>query len=495
MLRRESENPQKSFADQSLAALAVPADHLLLQMKQAVNWTEIETTLAPYYDRWEGRPGYPPAQLLRMLILEQYADLSDRDVAEQTGYNLLYRTFVGVGLEETVPDDTTLVRFRARLGEQGLREVFEAVLSQWQAAGLIGTERRAIDGCHLWAKVARRSWISLLREGRALVVEALAEADGELAEALRQTYLPEPGSVEPRGEEALAAERAQTREFLCEVAERKEERVVERVRLLEAMLGDGDRPVSFLDPDARWGHKSKDKSFCGYKTHEALDPDTRMITSVEVVAGNADEALRTEVLLNAEQDRLEPGFVVIGDGLYNKAATVAQVESAGGQACFSGLKAKRVSDAFSYEADSDRMVCQAGKASIGKVRVDQGDLYYFSVIDCRGCAFSAQCLTSGEREGSAMARRRVYLSDVRKRKVLAGEAGRQWRREQHRVRYRIEAKFDEQMNRHGLRRARYWGLGKVSAQVLLNVITVNLKRAARLLAHRSGPPQMVVQGI
>lgn len=494
MLRRETEGGQPSFADQSLAALAVPADHLLLQMKQAVDWTEIEQTLAPYYDRWEGRPGYPPGRLLRMLLLEQYADLSDRDVAEQTGYNLLYRTFVGIGLEETVPDDTTLVRFRARLGEQGLREVFEQVLGQWQAAGLIGAERRAVDGCHLWAKVARRSWISLLREGRALVVEALSEADRTLAEALGKKYLPEPGSVEPRGEEALAVERGQTQAFLSEVAERKEERVVERARLLEAMLGEGDRPVSFIDTDARWGHKGKDKPFCGYKTHEALDPDTRMITSVEVVAGNANEALRTEALLRPEQGRLEKGFTVIGDGLYNNADTVAQVESAGGQVCFSGLRAKRVSDAFSYEPDSDCMICRAEKRSIGKVRVGRGDLYYFSVSDCRGCEHAGQCLTSGEREGSAMARRRVYLSDVRKRKVMAGEAGRQWRREQHRVRYRIEAKFDEQMNRHGLRRARYWGLTKVTMQVLLNVIAVNLKRAARILAQRGGPPQMLPMG-
>jgi IS5 family transposase len=71
--------------------------------------------------------------------------------------------------------------------------------------------------------------------------------------------------------------------------------------------------------------------------------------------------------------------------------------------------------------------------------------------------------------------------------VVAGEAGRQWRSQNLRLRYRIEAKFDEQMNRHGLRRARYWGLAKVTVQVLLNVITVNMKRAAKLLAIRVGP--------
>jgi IS5 family transposase len=88
-----------------------------------------------------------------------------------------------------------------------------------------------------------------------------------------------------------------------------------------------------------------------------------------------------------------------------------------------------------------------------------------------------------------MPRRRVYLSDARKRRLLAGEVGREWRKKQSKLRGRIEAKFDEQMNRHGLRWARYWGWSKVSMQVLLNVIVVNLKRAVRLLSVRGvGPP-------
>jgi hypothetical protein len=53
---------------------------------------------------------------------------------------------------------------------------------------------------------------------------------------------------------------------------------------------------------------------------------------------------------------------------------------------------------------------------------------------------------------------------------------------------RIEAKFDEQMNPHGLRHARCWGLAKVTAQVLLNALTVNAKRAVKLLALRAPPP-------
>jgi hypothetical protein len=213
-----------------------------------------------------------------------------------------------------------------------------------------------------------------------------------------------------------------------------------------------------------------------------------LITGVTVVPGNAHEGVQTDALLEAQSPPLKEGTTIIADGYYNNATTVAQVEEAGMQPCFAGLEAERVSDDFRYDGEEDRMVCQAGQHSVGKVRVDNGDLYYFSMSDCVPCPLRDNCLTPGEREGKAQPRRRVYLSDVRKNKILAGEAGRQWRKAQLKVRSRIEPKFSEQMNQHGLRRARYWGLAKVTVQVLLNVITVNAKRAVKLLAQAVGPP-------
>ena len=55
---------------------------------------------------------------------------------------------------------------------------------------------------------------------------------------------------------------------------------------------------------------------------------------------------------------------------------------------------------------------------------------------------------------------------------------------------RIEPQFDEHMNRHGLRRARYVGLRRVRPQVLWTVVVVNLKRAVRLLAGRATMPTL-----
>ena len=489
MLRRDGEPKQVTFADQARAARAVPSDHLLLRMRRAVDWAAVEEELARYYDRAQGRPAYPPAVLLRMLVLEQYADLSDREAHEQVGYNLLYRAFVDLGADEPVPDDTTLVRFRERIGAAGLRQIFETLNAQWAAAGVLGTERRVCDGVHLWAKVARRSWVSLMREGRRLVVETVAQVAPAQAETLRAAFVPPPAEPEPRGEEALRLESERTVALLEAVADVADPQVQARVAQVRTLVaGETDRVVSFHDPDARWGHKAPDKPFCGYKAHEGLDPDSRLITAVDVVPGNANEAVRTDDLLAREAPPLPDGVVVIADGLYNNATTVAQVEQAQARPCFGGLRAERVSDAFPYDPATDQVVCAEGQRSIGKVRVGNGDLYYFSMAACTACPRQQTCLTPGEREGTAQPRRRVYLSDVRKRQVVAGAAGQAWRKAHLKLRSRIEPKFAEQMVHHGLRRARYWGLAKVTGQVLLNALTVNLKRATKLLARAAAPP-------
>jgi len=497
MIRRDGEHKQRTFGDEARAMAAVPHEHVLLRMKRVIDWAAVEKELEGYYDRWVGRPSWPPALLVRMLLLEQYGDLSDRQVSEQVGYNLLYRAFVGLGIDEAVPDDTTLVKFRERLGEEGVRKIFELVNSQWAAAGLMGEERRVLDGVHLWAKVANRSLAALLRKGREVIIKAVAEIDEGRGEKLRGQYL---GTAEESGvsvTEAAEAEGERTKGLVEAVRDLSDEKVRSRVAQVQTLLaGEGDRVVSFDDPDARWGYKAADKRFCGYKAHEALDPDSRLITGVTVVAGNAHEGVQTDALLAAQTPALTEGTTIIGDGYYNNATTVEQMEAAGMRPCFSGRETERVSDQFSYEQAQDRMICAAGKCSVGKVRVDKGDLYYFSVRDCGVCPLQDKCLSPGEREGKAQKRRRVYLSDVRKGKVVGGEAGKQWRKEQLRVRGRIEAKFSEQMNRHGLRHARYWGLSKVTMQVVLNVIVVNAKRVVRLLQQAAaGPPVRVPEAM
>lgn len=489
MLRKGSaEPPQPSFSDLAWARV-VPPEHELLRMKRAVDWSFVDETLARHYDAAQGRPGYPPQLLIRMLYLEVYANLSDRQVAEQVAYNLLYREFVGLSLEEPGPDDTTLVRFRQRVGEEGLRTIFDRLAAAAKAAGLVGATKRVTDGTHVLANVALRGMASLLRHGRTVVLRALAQDDAAEAARLAERYAGETQAAD--GDEAgrIAREAQRCEELLAELGEGHGEAVQERADQLRRVLqrrrepaGEKttDAPVSFADPDSRFGYKAKNVCFCGYKIHQVLDPDSRLVLSVETLPGNANEAVEVGTLISGETGGLPEGAAVIGDGLYGNTTAAGQVEAAKGVPVFAGMQLPRVSDRFSYEAATDQMVCPEGQRSIGSIEQENGRLYYFSMRDCTGCPRKTQCLTPSELTGAQ--RRRVYLSHFRKPKVVAGEAGKQWRRSLYRERYTIEGKHAEQKDRHGLRRARYWGLAKVSLQAIVTATVTNLKRLTKLLA-------------
>jgi len=100
---------------------------------------------------------------------------------------------------------------------------------------------------------------------------------------------------------------------------------VAQVRTL--LAAERDRVVSFDDPDARRGYRAGDGPFLEYKTHEALDPDCRLITA-DVVPGKTHEAVPTDALLAKDTPPRAEGAVVIADTLYYNATTVAQVEAA-----------------------------------------------------------------------------------------------------------------------------------------------------------------------
>ena len=88
-----------------------------------------------------GRPSIPPEQLLRALLLQAfYTVRSERQLMEQLDYNLLFRWFVGLGVDDAVWDSTVLTKNRDRLldGEVAAK-FFATVLDHARVCGLLST--------------------------------------------------------------------------------------------------------------------------------------------------------------------------------------------------------------------------------------------------------------------------------------------------------------------------------------------------------------------
>jgi IS5 family transposase len=102
----------------------------LERLERALDWRPIEAALQAMYPATTGRPPQPPLALFKMSLLQHCYGLSDPQCEELVSDRLSWRRFVGLGLQDKVPDETTLVRFRSRLVEHGLHEKLLALVNQ-----------------------------------------------------------------------------------------------------------------------------------------------------------------------------------------------------------------------------------------------------------------------------------------------------------------------------------------------------------------------------
>lgn len=104
-----------------------------------VKWYRFQKLIGHLRDKGgPGRPGYPVLVLFKAVLLQSLYGLSDRELEEALDDRLSFRRFVGLSLEEPVPDHTVLNRFRNELAAQGLLEkLFVELDRQLESAGVI----------------------------------------------------------------------------------------------------------------------------------------------------------------------------------------------------------------------------------------------------------------------------------------------------------------------------------------------------------------------
>jgi transposase len=107
-----------------------------------------------------GRPSIPPEKLLRALLLQMlYTIRSERLLMEELDYSVLFRWFVGLGMDDPVWDATTFTKNRDRLLTGDVAEAFfQAVLAEAEGAGLLSDEHFTVDGTLLEAWASQKSF-------------------------------------------------------------------------------------------------------------------------------------------------------------------------------------------------------------------------------------------------------------------------------------------------------------------------------------------------
>jgi len=139
----------------------VPLDHPLRAIRAIVD--EVLEVLSPEFEQLYarvGRPSVAPEKLLRALLLQAfYTVRSERQLMEQLNYNLLFRWFVGLSMDQPVWDATTFSKNRDRLLDGAVAtKLLGAVVAQAEQRKLLSSEHFSVDGTMIEAWASMKSF-------------------------------------------------------------------------------------------------------------------------------------------------------------------------------------------------------------------------------------------------------------------------------------------------------------------------------------------------
>jgi len=432
---------------------AVPDDHLVRKIDAVLDLSWVYAELAPHYPTL-GRPSIDPALMIRMLIIGYVFGLrSERLLCRDVQVNFAYRWFCKLGIEHKIPDHSAFSRARnERFRDSDIfRRVFERVVEECIAAGLVGGEGFAVDASLIAADANKQRSIP----------------GSEWSKAL------DPGTASRAVKEYLAT--------LDDAAFGAASNVIPKF-------------VSPSDPAAQWTGAMRGPAFFAYADNYLIDVKFGIIMDVE-----ASRAIRQAEVGAAKTmiERTEECFdikpeLLVADTAYGSGANLNWLVKDKDIAPHIPVidKSRREDGTFSredftFDKELNVYTCPAGKTltTTGKL-VNDGEtlLYLASTRDCRSCSFKAQCCPK-------MPFRRIPRSIYEEARDVARalaktEAFEQSRRD----RKRVEMLFAHLKRILKLDRLRLRGPRGAQDEFTLAAIAQNLRRLAKLAAR---PPPAV----
>jgi transposase len=166
-LRSKDTKQQVFFSFKSIED-RIPQDHPIRTLKKLVDRAleELSSDFDRIYSK-TGRPSIPPEQLLRALLLQIFFSIrSERQLVEQLEYNMMFRWFVGLNLDDDIWNHSTFTKNRDRLLEGEIAQrFFEEVLAMAKEQGLVSQEHFTVDGTIIEAWASHKSFQPKEKDG------------------------------------------------------------------------------------------------------------------------------------------------------------------------------------------------------------------------------------------------------------------------------------------------------------------------------------------
>jgi len=139
----------------------IPQDHPLRKVRELIN--PMLAGMSQKFDKLyadSGRPSIPPEQLLKALLVQIFYSIrSERLLMEELNYNLLFRWFVGLSMDDEVWDHSVFTKNRDRLLDGDVAEAFlEEVVGLARERKLLSDEHFTVDGTLVEAWAGQKSF-------------------------------------------------------------------------------------------------------------------------------------------------------------------------------------------------------------------------------------------------------------------------------------------------------------------------------------------------
>jgi hypothetical protein len=397
-----------------------------------------------------------------------------------------------------------LTYFRERVGTTRIQEIFHTLLGQARELGLVRDRLRLKDATHIIANIAIPSTIRLVAETRDQLLTALqafapaqVEQEQQRAEAIHQA------SADLKDEERLVrrvthlqavlawADEVPGQERFHKAGAAAMEQLRHALGVAHKVLADRDpkaqdKLLSVHDPDARRGKHGD--YYEGYLIDVAMDADSELITSVNVLPANGNEGADATYLIKQEEQAHGNDVKAVSmDGAGFRGDLLRELADPQGlnlevfvPPAPQPTAPQFGPDQFTVSSDGKTVTCPAGQTSSWRLQETSGARFVFAAADCAACPLRQQCLSGPKGQRRSVVKNK-YEAEYRAARAKAQTAAYADVRKQHPA---IERKLSELVRRHDIRHARYRGQQRVLRQGILTAFVVNLKRMVRLLTDR-----------
>lgn len=521
----KSREVQESFYDADhICEYLIPDDSFYRKFRNTIAPLIKDEHFDSMYCKNNGRPSISPALLAMATILQFHKNLSDREMERACMYDIEIKYALGLRLDERPFDHSSLGDFRKRLLNNGKeKEIFDAILKHLISAGLIKkNEIQRIDATHVIADIAVPTMVQFVKKGIFEILKPLKgrykdtydriASEIDMTEYTRESVMSEgPGRPDPEKKRRKLVEVVEdARTILRETRVIADRDIRNKKDMLSRILQENlekdedgevkeklhnDKPkdllISPIDPDARAGRKSETKKFIGYKANVTETVDSRFITNIVAMPGNRHDG-RTAVEAVTDQKKL--GLIpskVIGDTAYGEGLIRKELKEHGSEivaplCIFRSPRSKAVfpMSMFNHNEEQKTLTCPQGITTKESFRDRKKDatIFHFPMSKCNRCPVQSKCTNAAE------GRRTVSISkaNAELRGAEIYNLTKQFK-EDMKLRPAIEGKLSELTRYHGLRRARFRGMQKVSLQFYFTAAAVNIKRWLKVMLDKTTP--------